>query len=223
MDGIVTVVDAKHVLTHLYEEKPEGVENECHEQIAFADKIILNKVDLLEDYHGSGAESKKKELISAIKQVNAFAPIVEAQLNNEAVNSHDIITEVMGIGAFSLDRVLENIDPNFLEEESTDHLHDESVSSVGITTPAGKKCDVDKLNNWMGKLLKMRGTDIFRCKGVLAVQGSEFKFVFQGIHMIFESHMSEVQVEEGFENRLIFIGRNLDREELTESFNECLA
>tara|TARA_B100000965_G_C19433431_1_gene687494 strand:- start:76 stop:390 length:315 start_codon:yes stop_codon:yes gene_type:complete len=46
LDGIITVVDAKHVIQHLEDEKPEGVENETVEQLAFADRIMLNKIDL---------------------------------------------------------------------------------------------------------------------------------------------------------------------------------
>merc|ERR1712070_1189840 len=49
LDGILTLVDAKHVVQHLDDEKPEGVENEAVEQIAFADRILLNKVDLVDD------------------------------------------------------------------------------------------------------------------------------------------------------------------------------
>ena len=49
LDGIITVVDAKHILEHLNEEKPEGVENESVEQVAFADRIILNKTDLVSE------------------------------------------------------------------------------------------------------------------------------------------------------------------------------
>merc|ERR1712241_646063 len=49
LDGILTLVDAKHCLQHLDEEKPEGVENEAVEQIAFADRILLNKCDLVDE------------------------------------------------------------------------------------------------------------------------------------------------------------------------------
>merc|ERR1712060_557484 len=49
LDGILTLVDAKHVIQHLEDEKPEGVENEAVEQIAFADRILLNKCDLVEE------------------------------------------------------------------------------------------------------------------------------------------------------------------------------
>ena len=44
LDGIVTMVDANHIEQHLDEEKPEGAENESVEQVAFADRLILNKV-----------------------------------------------------------------------------------------------------------------------------------------------------------------------------------
>jgi len=49
LDGIVTLVDAKHIEQHLDEEKPEGAENEAVEQVAFADRLLLNKVDLVDE------------------------------------------------------------------------------------------------------------------------------------------------------------------------------
>lgn len=44
LDGVVTLVDAKHAGFHLDEVKPKGVVNEAVEQIAYADRIIVNKV-----------------------------------------------------------------------------------------------------------------------------------------------------------------------------------
>ena len=49
LDGIVTLVDAKHIEQYLDAEKPEGAENEAVEQVAFADRMLLNKVDLVND------------------------------------------------------------------------------------------------------------------------------------------------------------------------------
>jgi len=49
LDGIITVVDAKHILPHLLKVVPEGAENEAVEQVAFADRILLNKMDLVDD------------------------------------------------------------------------------------------------------------------------------------------------------------------------------
>jgi hypothetical protein len=45
LDGVVTMVDSKHVLQHLNELKPRFVVNEAVEQVAYADRIILNKVN----------------------------------------------------------------------------------------------------------------------------------------------------------------------------------
>lgn len=77
------------------------------------------------------------------------------------------VEEIIGIRGFSLDRVLEN-DEGFLRDDQ-DHQHDESVTSVGIECPG--ECDQERLNAWIGGLLRERGTDIFRTKGVLAVPG----------------------------------------------------
>ena len=102
-----------------------------------------------------------------------------------------------------------------------DHEHDDEVTSVGITTPG----DVDpkKLNDWIGELLRVKGNDIFRCKGVLAVKGSPNRLVFQGVHMLFDGKFDRPWGKEPRTNTLIFIGRNLDRAALNASFRACLA
>ncbi len=102
-----------------------------------------------------------------------------------------------------------------------DHEHDDEVTSVGITTPG----DVNptKLNDWIGELLRTKGNDIFRSKGVLAVKGSPNRLVFQGVHMLFDGKFDRPWGNEKRTNTLIFIGRNLDREALNEGFRSCLA
>lgn len=102
-----------------------------------------------------------------------------------------------------------------------DHEHDDEVSSVGITTSG----DVDpkKLNEWIGELLRTKGNDIFRSKGVLAVKGSPNRLVFQGVHMLFDGKFDRPWGKEPRTNTLIFIGRNLDRATLNEGFRACLA
>ena len=96
LDGIITVVDAKNIIQHVEEEKPEGIENESVEQIAFADKILLNKTDLVD-------ENELKNVESQIKSINSFAPIFKTE--------HGVINpkELIGIGSFDLKRTLEII------------------------------------------------------------------------------------------------------------------
>jgi G3E family GTPase len=208
LDGILTLVDAKHIIQHLDDEKPEGVENEAVEQIAFADRILLNKCDLVD------SEAELEEIEKRIRAINEKVAI------KRTVNSKVEMDYVMGIKGFSLDNVVE-MDDAFLDD-SHDHQHDERVSSVGIDV-AGEVIQ-QKLNDWVSCLLKEKGVDIFRSKGVLAVKGMKQKFVFQAIHMLFANSMEGSWApDEEKRCKMIFIGKNLDREELTNGFMKCMA
>merc|ERR1711885_113709 len=113
------------------------------------------------------------------------------------------------------------MDDAFLTD-SNEHTHDSRVSSVGIDVPG--EVIQQKLNVWISDLLKEKGVDLFRSKGVLAVKGMRQKFVFQAIHMLF-ANSQEGSWAEGEERRckMIFIGKNLNREELTSGFMKCMA
>jgi G3E family GTPase len=102
-----------------------------------------------------------------------------------------------------------------------EHSHEEDVTSVGIDIPGD--LNVKKLNEWLGELLQTQGPDIYRMKGVLSIKGEEQRFVFQGVHMLFDGRPDRPWGTEKRSNKLIFIGRNLDRAKLTESFRQCLA
>ena len=300
LDGIVTLVDAKHVWQHIDDSE------EVKEQIAFADVLILNKIDLV-----TPAEVEK--LKARVHSMNSAAKIYTAQ---DAVIGMDA---VLNVGGFNLDRAME-VDPKFMEPEypfewggvydlpagkhrftlqdgpdpamevalfptpdglkevemqavlafsgepeevvkqstwefdvptagryalftqhhpdefearvegftpletheyKPDHEHDEEVSSVGITTPGD--LDQKKFQRWLSNLLQTQGPDIFRMKGVLSMQGLAQRFVFQGVHMLFDGRPDRDWKPGERKNQLIFIGRNLDREKLTEGFRACLA
>ena len=101
------------------------------------------------------------------------------------------------------------------------HTHDASVTSVGIVED--RPADPRKLNAWMSTLLRFKGTDIFRMKGILHMEGSEQRYVFQGVHMLFDGKQDRPwKPGETRRNQLIFIGRNLDRTQLEEGFRACL-
>lgn len=102
-----------------------------------------------------------------------------------------------------------------------DHEHDDEISSVGIDIEGD--LDNSKLNKWLGNILQTKGQDIFRMKGILSIEGSDDRFVFQGVHMLFDGRPDKPWGNKKRKNSLIFIGRNLDRTELTEGFRACLA
>ena len=101
------------------------------------------------------------------------------------------------------------------------HTHDNTVSSIGIDIPGS--VDYNKFNDWLGDLLRTRGTDIFRSKGIISIKDRDDRIIFQGVHMLLDvtSDRPWEQNEQRI-NNLVFIGRNLNREEITKGFSSCL-
>ena len=210
LDGIITVVDAKHIVQHLDDEKPEGIENESVEQLAFADRIMLNKIDLVDEDELANVESR-------IKSINGFAPIFHTQ------NSIIDPIELINIGAFDLEKTLE-MDPEFLDTEA-EHEHDDRVTSTSMKFEG--ELNVNKLERYIGKLMREDGEKLFRYKGVLAVKGIDEKYVFQGVHMLFGGDFSRDiglwKEGETRECRFVFIGKDLDHDALQKGLLECQA
>mmetsp|Transcript_24464 Transcript_24464/g.81299 ORF Transcript_24464/g.81299 Transcript_24464/m.81299 type:complete len:398 (-) Transcript_24464:9-1202(-) len=206
LDAIVTLVDAKHIEQHLDEEKPEGAENEAVEQVAFADRILLNKTDLV-------SEEDLLRVEKRLKSINSQAPV---QRCTKAEVSPDW---VLDIGAFDLKRVIE-MDPEFLNTEG-EHEHDNSVSSTSAKFEGF--LNVKKLNMWISDIIQEMGANLFRYKGVLSVAGMDEKFVFQGVGMLFSGGFINAKwgPNETRENRFVFIGKDLDKEGLLKGFKEC--
>jgi G3E family GTPase len=198
LDAVVTVVDAKHI--HQHWDADEAIE-----QLAFADVILLNKTDLV-------TPTEIDELEQRIRSMNAMAKIYRTQDAQVEMDS------ILGVGAFDLSRALE-IDPNFLGEDA--HEHDETVGSVAIAESGA--LNFERLNTWISELLRNQGPDIFRMKGILNIEGENNRFVFQGVHMLFDGRADRPwKPTETRKNELIFIGRNLDETQLKAGFRACL-
>lgn len=107
------------------------------------------------------------------------------------------------------------------------HKHDYNVSSVGIQLEGA--LDMQKLNQWLSQLLQEKGPDLYRSKGILSMQGSDEKHVFQGVHMMVNFGSSKDGTirpwgaDEKRINKVVFIGKFLNREELESGFKSCMA
>lgn len=245
LDGVVTLVDAKHAGIHLDEVKPEGVVNEAVEQIAYADRIIVNKTDLVR-------EPEVASLVERIRGINRMAHLKGTQYGQVDLDY------VLGVGGFDLERIDSAVDGDHSKEDhdshshehdhhhdhhhhhddhhhdhehdhkhehhdhhSHDHSHDPGVSSVSIVCEG--TLDLEKANLWLGNLLLDRSEDIYRMKGLLSVSGMDERFVFQGVHDIFQGSPDRLWgADEPRINKLVFIGKNLDGMELEEGFKACL-
>ncbi|XP_051136226.1 uncharacterized protein LOC127254919 [Andrographis paniculata] len=238
LDGVVTLVDSKHVGLHLDEVKPEGVVNEAVEQIAYADRIIVNKTDLVK-------EPDVASVIERIRGINRMAQLKRTQYGKVDLDY------VLGIGGFDLERIDSAVETKHSEDDhhhhshdhhhdhdhdhhhdhehnhehhdhhSHDHTHDPGVSSVSIVCEG--TLDLEKANMWLGNLLIERSEDIYRMKGLLSVDGMNERFVFQGVHDIFQGSPDRAWgADEARVNKIVFIGKNLDGKEIEKGFKACL-
>ncbi|MBX3469864.1 MAG: GTP-binding protein [Planctomycetes bacterium] len=172
--------------------------------------------------------------VSGDRRVRPGATLYELQL--EARGEKRFTLEVERPGAYLLatqhrpeEFALRLLDPAGREVDAREgrtftptHTHEQAVSSVGIEREG--EVDPDKLNPWLSKLLREKGVDIYRSKGVLNIRGDDDRFVFQGVHMLFDGAPERPWKQgEPRRNQLVFIGRNLDRAELTAGFEACLA
>ena len=115
----------------------------------------------------------------------------------------------------------ETVKPQWQQDFHAAHEHSDEVTSVGIREPG--ELDGKRLNEWMGELLRTKGGDIYRMKGVLSIKGSDKRMVFQGVHMLFDGRFDRPWGTDPRTNTLVLIGKNLDRAALTEGFRSCLA
>lgn len=209
IDSIVCLADCKHLNIHLDDKKPEGCVNEALQQVAFADKILLNKVDLV-------SMEDKEALKARLASINKFATVIETE------RSRAPLDQILGLNSFQMESIL-SYDPDFFETMETTKHNLELVQSVGIQFMG--ELHAQYFNMFMMDLLRERAADIYRSKGLLAFHGQgDTKFVFQGVHEQINFGPAKEPWKAGEErlNKFVFIGRGLDRAELTKSLMECL-
>jgi len=201
LDAIVTVVDAKHLLARLDDTK------EAEEQIAFADLILLNKMDLVSE----------EEAVEVERRIRAINPMVELI---RSTKSDAPISSVIGRDAFNLERILAR-EPDFLSGED-DHEHDSEVNSVAFEV--SRPIDPEKFNTWMTDLLAAKGQDLLRTKGILAYPDEDRRFAFQAVHMVADGdYIGPWKDGDPRKSKIVFIGRDLNRPQLRRGFEACQA
>ena len=234
LDAVVTVADAKWLNDRL-KDAPEA-----KNQIAFADVILINKIDLV-------SPAELSEVEARIRAINPYARLHKTE------RAKIPLSEVLTRNAFDLDRILD-LEPAFLEGEEHDHdhdhhhehehdrgdghddhdhkaahhhgglkhYHDEEMQSISLKSD--KPLDADKFFPWVEDLVQKEGPSILRSKGILSFKGDDERFVFQGVHMILDGdHQRPWNKDEKRESRIVFIGRNLPAKMIAEGFENCVA
>ena len=230
LDSVTALVDAKHVMARLDDSK------EAREQVAFADQIIVNKTDLVD-------EAVLAEVEARLRALNPLAPI------RRATRADVPLDQVLGRGGFDLERILD-VQPQFANPAHGEpgHVHDEHCGHDhhdhgddhdhahgprghahqddirGISLSLDRPLDGSKFTRWLDQLLGEKGPDILRAKGIIDVAGEDRRLVFQAVHMILEGDLQKPWgPNERRWSRAVFIGRDLDEAALRAGFEACAA
>jgi Cobalamin synthesis protein cobW C-terminal domain/CobW/HypB/UreG, nucleotide-binding domain len=199
------VVDAKYISTRLEESA------EACEQIAFADLILLNKTDL-------SAPEQLDETEQQIGRLNKVAKIHRTR------NAELDLAAIFDLGTdFSVK--LEDRDDHHQQHDHHHHGHHhhnhlQNIDTVCIEQPG----DLDglKVSMWFRSVIAQLGDKILRMKGILNLKGDNDQFLLQGVHWDFEGRPGRAWgPDEERMNRLVFIGRALDCDKITEGFEKC--
>jgi G3E family GTPase len=228
LDGIVTVVDARHLDKEL-RDAPEPTA-----QLAFADVILLNKADLVTADELERVETRVRKLNSlAALYHTRNAQIDPAKIFN--VRARELT------GSFALPESAtepkeehrhadHDPDPNHHHDHDHEehdhghrhHHHDESVGSFYISDD--RPLDLKKVEAWLTEIIRELGANIYRSKGILQVQGQAKRVVFQGVQTMFDARPDRLwKVGEKRLSQLVFIGKDLDEAKIRRGFASCLA
>ncbi|MBS0339404.1 MAG: GTP-binding protein [Proteobacteria bacterium] len=227
LDSILTLVDAKHAAQQLNDRQ------EARRQIGFADQLFVSKTDLV-------SEQEADALIHRVKHMNPRAPVQKVHFGEVP------LSQVFDLRGFNLNAKLD-IDPDFLKEDEHDHHHDhdhehgehcdhpshaheghghhhhvdDDVKS--FVYKADRPFDPARLEDFLGAIVNIYGPRMLRYKGVLNMQGTERKVIFQGVHQLMGSDLGPAWAEgESRQSRMVFIGIDLPREILEQGLEQCL-
>lgn len=199
LDAVITLIDAQHITKQLVDSK------EAREQVAFADVLLLNKTDLVD-------EAAQDSVAAALRQINAFAPIITTERSKVSLD------KILGVGAFDLARIMA-AEPDFLTH-GHHHEHNDDITSFSLTLD--KPLNPILFDAWISNLAQTKGPDLLRYKGILSMADMPQRFVLQGVHMMMEGEPQQAwKADEKRVSRLVFIGRNLDEAALKAGFEAC--
>lgn len=222
IDSVIAVVDAKNILMQL--EKRE----EPLLQIAFADKILISKVDQV-------TPQELAQVKAAVKQINQFVEIQEVDLQHFDVNQifdqqlfqpdehqmEELVEEQQVHEAHHHDEEEHHHEHGEHDHDHHEHLHHIDVASFAIEED--RPLDLKKINRWLNELIFMFGMDMYRYKGILSIKGVDQQIIFQGVNMAFDISKGKDWGDLPRKSSLVFIGKDLPEKMLRSAFQDCVA
>ena len=247
LDAVVALVDAKHLPLRLKDSR------EAEDQIAFADVVLINKTDLVSPEELARVEATVRAInpsarihrttrseidLTKVLDQGAFN-LERAQENDPHFLDHDHPDHVCGPDCGHDHHHHDHDHDHHHHDHDHDHhhhdhdhghhhhdhgvspIHDVTVQSISLR---GGEMNPDRFFPWIQKITQTDGPNILRLKGIIAFAGDDERYVVQGVHMIVEGdHQRAWKDGEKRESRLVFIGRDLDREKIERTFKACEA
>ena len=225
LDSILTLVDAKHANQQLDDRQ------EARRQVGFADQIFISKTDLV-------SSEETADLMHRLKHMNPRAP-------QQAVHFGEVaLSDVFDLRGFNLNSKLD-IDPDFLKEEEHaghDHAHDHEHGEhcdhpshqhghhhaheddvKSFVFRSDRAFDPAKLEDFLGAVVNIYGPRMLRYKGVLYMQGTDRKVIFQGVHQLMGSDLGPAWAPgEKPCSKMVFIGIDLPKDIFLQGMEQSL-
>ena len=229
LDSILTLVDAKHAAQQLNDRQ------EARRQVGFADQIFISKADLV-------SKDELDALTHRLRHMNPRAP-------QKVVHFGEVgLSEVFDLRGFNLNAKLD-IDPDFLKEEEHDHAHHDHAHGEQCDHPShahdpasgaghhhhhdddvksfvfrsDRAFDPAKLEDFLGAIVNIYGPRMLRYKGVLNMNGTDRKVIFQGVHQLMGSDLGPKWADgETKTSKMVFIGIDLPKDILMQGLEQSL-
>lgn len=196
LDGIITLVDSKHINNNLDEQEV------VWEQIAFSNVILLNKTDLV----------SKEELTALEKNMRQINPTAKVFHTTQAKIDLD---QILNIGGFDIKNVLD-------ADSFSSHHHESGGDISSVSLAFSGFVDPNRLKIWLQMLYLTEGMNVFRGKGILNVKDSSERYIFQSVYMMFEGRFDKPWANKTPENKLVFIGQDLDAARLEKGLKNAI-
>lgn len=223
LDGIVTVVDAAHFAEH------SGGDGHALEQVAYADALVVNKRDLI-------GPVALIALVEQLRRINGAARVFVTQ------DAQAPVAELFNLGGFDLARVEHGVSgcreqpipgvapvsvpaavrtqgPTLQTGDSPEHAHE--IETVAVS--AADRYDFTRFRAWLEAFIAEHADTLYRAKGIVALHGIGDRMVFHGVHGRFQAGLGRSWGAETPVSRMVFIGRDLDREAIERGLAECRA
>ena len=215
LDGVITVVDATNG------EKTLDLQPEAVKQAALAERIIISKIDLIE-------KDKELSLETRLRAINPSIKIIKSSFGNVS------ISDLIDLGAydpFSKSRdvkewlAAESMDTHHDHDHDHHHVnvnrHDENIEAFSMTSD--NPVNMMAFGLFKDLLMAQMGPDLLRLKGIINIEGKDRPAVIHGVQHIFHPvHWLEKWPDGERQTKLVFITRNVKKEQIEGFFNALM-